>query len=201
MVQASFENMPLRHIIRRLSRTPAFTFVAAATLAIGIGANSAIFSVINGILLKPLPYPHADDLIEISHSALGVSLADAGSAPFLHFTYREHARSFQNVGLFRWTARTVTQLAEAESAQSLNVTADVLPILGVQPILGRWFSEKDDSPGNPQTAVLMYGWWQARFGGNGSIIGHNIFALCLGIRQSTRRASFSEKQRLVSLEG
>ena len=151
-----------------------FTIITALTLAVGIGANSAIFSVINGILLKPLAYPHPEELIELSHAAPGVHLADAGSAPFLHFTYRDQGRSFQDVGLFRWTARTVTGLAEPETAQCLNVTAQVLPILGVQPALGRWFSEKDDAPGSAQTAILMHGWWMARFGGDSSVIGRQI---------------------------
>jgi predicted permease len=151
-----------------------FTAIAAITLALGIGADSAIFSVINGIILKPLPYPHAEQLIEVSHSALGVHLPDAGSAPFLHFTYRDQGQSFQNLGLFRWNTRTVTQLTEPETAQCLNVTAEVLPILGVQPALGRWFTERDDTPGSPKTAVLMYGWWQARFGGDRSVTGRNI---------------------------
>ncbi|MGD0302342.1 MAG: ABC transporter permease [Bryobacteraceae bacterium] len=166
--------MRLRQVLRRLARTPMFTAIAAITLALGIGADSAIFSVINGIILKPLPYPHAEQLIEVSHSALGVHLPDAGSAPFLHFTYRDQGQSFQNLGLFRWNTRTVTQLTEPETAQCLNVTAEVLPILGVQPALGRWFTERDDTPGSPKTAVLMYGWWQARFGGDRSVTGRNI---------------------------
>jgi predicted permease len=151
-----------------------FTVITALTLAIGIGANSAIFSVINGILLKPLPYPHPEELIELSHGAPGVHLADAGSAPFFDFTYREQGQSFQNLGLYRWNARTVTGLAEPETAQCLNVTAQVLPILGVPPALGRWFSEKDDAPGSPQTTVLMNGSWRARFGGDPSVIGRQI---------------------------
>jgi hypothetical protein len=151
-----------------------FTAVTALTLALGIGANNAIFSVINGILLKPLPYPHPDQLIGLSHAAPGVNLADAGSAPFLHFTYREQGRSFHDVGLFRWDIRTITGIGEPETAQCLNVTAQVLPILGVQPALGRWFSEKDDAPGSPQTMVLMEGWWQRRFGGDRSVIGRRI---------------------------
>ena len=166
--------MRFKHVLRRLARTPMFTAIAAITLAVGIGANSAIFSVINGIILKPLPYWHPDEIVELSHSALGVNLADAGSAPFLHFTYREQGRSFEDVGLYRWTNRTVTGLAEPENAQCLNVTAQVLPILGVQPALGRWFSPKDDAPGSPQTVVLTYGWWQARFGGDRSILGRAV---------------------------
>ncbi|HYL75333.1 MAG TPA: ABC transporter permease [Bryobacteraceae bacterium] len=166
--------MRLRHVLRRLARAPMFTAVTVLTLALGIGANSAIFSVINGILLKPLPYPHPEQLVELSHAAPGVNLADAGSAPFLHFTYREQGRSFQDVGLYRFNLRTITEVAEPETAQCLNVTAQVLPILGVQPVLGRWFSENDDAPGSAQTTILMEGWWKARFGGDRSVIGRRI---------------------------
>jgi putative ABC transport system permease protein len=163
-----------RYGLRMLRKSPGFTAVAVLTLAVGIGANSAIFSVINGILLQPLAYPHADELIHLSHTAPGVNFPDAGSAPFLNFTYREQGRSFQGVGLFSWNTRSVTELTEPEEAQCLNVTAEVLPILGVQPVLGRWFSEKDDTPGSPQTMVLMQGWWEARFGGDRSVIGRRI---------------------------
>jgi predicted permease len=151
-----------------------FTAVAAVTLAVGIGANSAIFSVINSILLKPLPYHQPDELIDLNHTAPGVNFPDADPAPFLYFTYREQGRSFQSVGLYRWDSRSVTGLTEPEEAQCLNVTAEVLPILGVQPMLGRWFSENDDAAGSPLTMILMYGWWQSRFGGDASVIGRRI---------------------------
>jgi predicted permease len=151
-----------------------FTAITALTLALGIGANSAIFSVIDGILLRPLPYQHPDELVDLTHTAPGVNLREADLAPFLYFTYREQGRSFQSLGLYHWSFRTITGLTEPESQQGLDVTAEVLPMLGVQPELGRWFSAKDDSPGSPQTMVLMQGWWQARFGGDRSVIGRLI---------------------------
>ncbi len=166
--------MPLKHALRRLARTPMFTLIAAVTLAIGIGANSAIFSVINGVVLQPLPYPHPDQLITVNHAAPGVNLPETGTAPFLHFTYRDQAHSFQAIGLFRWANRTVTGVNEPESALSLDVSAEVLPILGVRPALGRWFSEKDDAPGSAPTMVLTNGWWQQRFGGDPSVLGRSI---------------------------
>jgi predicted permease len=103
-----------------------------------------------------------------------VNLPEADLAPFLYFTYRELGRSFQSLGLYRWSSRTITGLTEPESQQGLDVTAEVLPMLGAQPELGRWFSAKDDSPGSPQTMVLMQGWWQARFGGDRSVIGRRV---------------------------
>ena len=151
-----------------------FTAVAAVTLALGIGANSAIFSVIDGVLLKPLPYPRPEELIDLHLTAPGVNFPDAEPAPFLYFTYRDQGRSFQSVGLYRWDTQSVTGFTEPEEAQCLNVTAEVLPMLGVQPALGRGFSEKDATPGSPLTMVLTNGWWQARFGGDHSAIGRRI---------------------------
>ncbi len=151
-----------------------FTAIAAITLAVGIGANSAIFSVINGVLLKPLPYRHADELIDLNHTAPGVNFPDADPAPFLYFTYREQGRVFQSLGLYQTNSRTVTGLAEPEEVKCLNVTAEILPMLGVQPVLGRWFSPQDDAPGSPLTIILTYGWWQARFGGERNVVGRQI---------------------------
>ena len=166
--------MPLKHALRRLARTPMFTLIAAVTLAVGIGANSAIFSVISGVLLKPLPYPHPDELIDLNHTAPGVNFPDADPAPFLYFTYREQGRSFQSLGLYDLDSCTVTGHEQPEEAQCLNVTSEILAMLGVPPALGRWFSQKDDSPGTAPTTILGYGWWQRRFGGDPSVIGRQI---------------------------
>lgn len=163
-----------RYAVRTLRKSPAFTTAAVLTLALGIGANTAIFTLIDGILLKPLPYRNPDQLIDLNHTAPGVNFSDADAAPFLYFTYREQGRAFQSVGLYRFDSRTVTRLAEPEEVQCLNVTAEVLPMLGVQPILGRWFSEKDATPGSPSTAILTYEWWQERFGGDRFIIRRQI---------------------------
>ncbi|MBV8832311.1 MAG: ABC transporter permease [Acidobacteriaceae bacterium] len=164
----------VRYACRRLRHSPGFTVVCLLTLAIAIGANSAVFSVINGILLKPLPYRQADELIDLNHTAPGVNFPDANPAPFLYFTYREQGRSFQSLGLYKPDSRSVTGIAEPEQARCLSVTAEILPMLGVEPEVGRWFSQKDDAPGNPPTMVLMHGWWQKRFGGDRSVIGRHI---------------------------
>src|SRR4029079_15718821 len=93
--------MDLTHILKRFLRTPLFTALTVLTLAIGIGANTAIFSEVEGILLRPLPFFQPDELVAVDHSAPGVNLENAGSAPFLYFTYREESKSFQDVGLWR----------------------------------------------------------------------------------------------------
>src|SRR5947207_10634841 len=131
--------MRLNQILRRLLQLPVFTSVAVLTLAIGIGANTAIFGVIEGVLLKPLPYPRSDELVTLDHAAPGVNLPRAGAAPFQYFTYREEGRVFQDVGLWNTGTVSVTGLAEPEEVPTLFVTDGVLPMLGVAPILGRVF--------------------------------------------------------------
>src|ERR1700692_2419755 len=123
--------MKRRHILRRLTRTPMFTAIAVATLAIGIGANTAIFSVIEGVLLKPLPYSHPEELVALDHSAFGDNISHAGMAPFLYFTYREQNRTLEDVGMWDNGTVTVTGLAEPEQVNELEVTDAVLPLLGV----------------------------------------------------------------------
>ena len=164
----------IRYSVRRLWQTPGFTVICLLTLAIAIGANSAIFSVVNGVLLKPLPYQNPDELINLNHTAPGVNFPDVRPAPFLYFTYREQGRSFQSIGLYAPDSHSVTGRGEPEQVQVLDVTAEVLPMLGVEPELGRWFSSKDVAPGSPLTTLLTYGWWQKRFGGDRSVIGHRI---------------------------
>jgi predicted permease len=166
--------MRLKHVFRRLVKSPMFTAVALVTLALSTGANTAIFSITNGVLLKPLPYPHPEQLINLNHSAPGLKIENIGAAPFLYFTYREESRTLQNAGLWRTGAASVTGLGEPEQVSTLNVTDGILPILGVQPGAGRFFSRSDDKPGSPETVILSHGYWQQRFGGQASAIGRRL---------------------------
>ncbi|MBZ5592194.1 MAG: ABC transporter permease [Acidobacteriia bacterium] len=166
--------MQTRHVVRRLMRSPMFTAITLLTLAIGIGANTAIFSVLEGVLLQPLPYPNPDQLIGVWETAPGVGMPEVNASPATYFTFREENRTFQDTGLWRSDSVSVTGLAEPEQVDALEVTGGTLPILGVQPIRGRWFTRKDDSPGSPQTMMLAYGYWQRRFGGDPSVIGRRI---------------------------
>ena len=166
--------MRFRYILRRLAWSPLFAATAILTVALGIGANTAIFSVIEGVLLKPLPYPNPEELIEVNHAAPGVNIEDAGAAPFLYFTYRDESRAFQQIGMWNGDSVSVTGVAEPEEVDGVDVTADVLPILGVQPVLGRLFSRRDDSPGSPETVLLTFGYWRTKFGGSTSVIGRRI---------------------------
>ncbi len=166
----------LKHVFRRFARAPMFTTIALITLALGIGANTAIFSVINGVLLKPLPYPKAQQLVGVWHLAPGISgiSGDINCSPTMYFTYREQGRTFQDFGLWTNDGATVTGAGEPEQVQSLDVTYGTLNALGVQPAMGRWFSQADDTPGAPDTVILTYGYWQRRFGGNPSAVGRSL---------------------------
>ena len=164
----------LREIIRRLARTPGFASVAVLTIALGIGANTAIFSVINGVLLKPLPYPKPDELVGMWHTAPGINIPDLNQAPSNYFTYRDQNRTLQDMGLYTNGSASVTGLAQPEQVQTINVTDGTLPILGVPPLLGRWFERRDDQPESAKTVMLAYGYWQSKFGGERSVIGRRI---------------------------
>jgi predicted permease len=151
-----------------------FTGVTLLTLAIGIGANTAIFSVLNGVLLRSLPYPRPDRLVGVWHTAPGLNIKKLNAAPFTYFLYREEGRSFQDIGLWRTESVSVTGIGEPQELDSLFVTERTLPALGVQPILGRGFTVQDDSPSGPETVILTYGYWQRRFGGEAGAIGQRI---------------------------
>jgi putative ABC transport system permease protein len=164
----------MSHILRRLLQMPVFTTVAVLTLAIGIGANAAIFSVVDGVLLKPLPYPRADELIVLDHSAPGIHLKSTGAAPFLYFAYREDGRVFQDVALLRSDTESVTGVGEPEEVRSITLTERLLPMLGATPVLGRLISQHDDSPGSEDTMMLSGGYWRTRFGGDPNVVGRRI---------------------------
>jgi putative ABC transport system permease protein len=163
-----------KHVIRRLMHSPLFTIVTLVTIGVAVGANTAIFSVINGILLKPLPYPEPERLVSVWQSAPGIGITDLTLSPSDYFTFREENRSFQEIGLWARDSVSVTGTAAPEQVRSLTVTEGTLKVLGIQPVRGRGFTATDDSPGSPQTVVLTYGYWQHKFGGDASAIGRQI---------------------------
>lgn len=164
----------LRYLLRTLLRSPGFTIITVATIAIGIGANAAIFSIVNGILLKPLPYPEPDRLVAVREVSPVLNLKDLQLSPSDYFTFREENRTFERLGIWNSDRLSVTGLGAPEQIPALNVTVDTLPALGVQPTLGRWFSKKDDAPEASRTAIIGYGYWQRKFGGAPSVIGRGI---------------------------
>ena len=164
----------LRQVVRSLGRTPQFTAIAFLTLAVGIGANTAIFSVVNGILLKPLPYPHPEELVAVWMTAPGMNIKDLNPGPSQYFIFREQNRTFQDVGLYMGSTVNVTGSGEPEQASGLMVTDGLLPVLGATPLLGRSFTQADDQPGSAETVMLSYGYWQRKFGGDRCVVGKMV---------------------------
>jgi predicted permease len=163
-----------KQALRRLARAPLFTSITLITLAIGIGANTVVFSVVEGVLLKPLNYPHPEQLIGVWHKAPGIGIPELNMAPYLYFIDREQNTSFQDIGAYNGDSLSITGTGQPEHVQGLDVTDGTLPMLGVKPALGRLFTARDDSPDAPKTIILTYAYWQRRFGANNSIIGRSI---------------------------
>ena len=164
----------LRHAVGVLWRTPAFTVVAILTLALGIGATSAIFSVVYGVLLKPLPFEEPERLAGLYHRGPGLNMAEMNQGPVTYFTYLDNQRSFEGIGAWDGSEVTITGPGEPERVEALAVTDGLLPLLRVRPLLGRFFSAEDDRPRTPRRAVLSYSYWQRRFGGARDVVGQTI---------------------------
>ncbi len=164
----------LRQILRRLWRTPAFTVVTLIMLTFGIGANTAVFSVVEGVLLKPLPYPHPESLVGVWHTAPGLNLEEVDMAPSNYFIYREQNRVFEDIGIYQGDSVSVTGGGNPEQVRALDVTEGVLPTLGLKPLLGRWFRRDDTRPHGPDTVMVSYAFWQSHLGGNPAAVGETI---------------------------
>jgi predicted permease len=168
----------VRFALRLFRKSPAFTITAVLTLALGIAANTAIFSVVEGVLLKPLPYPHSEQLVSVAISPLALDASLRGLSGEEYFIFREQSRTFQDIGAYIETDSdrdvNVTGLAEPERVHAVYVTDGALSVLGIPAMLGRFFSRADDSAAAPATALLTYGYWQRRFGGSPSAIGKTI---------------------------
>jgi predicted permease len=153
---------------------PLFTSVAVVTLALGIGANTAIFSVIRGVLLKPLPFDEPERLVGVWHTAPGIGLPLLNQSPSLYLTYREESRVFEESGMWATDAVAVTGAGEPERVSAIDVTDGILPLLRVQPAIGRRFTADDDSPKSPERVMLTHGYWARKFGSDPSAVGRQI---------------------------
>ena len=168
----------ITYSLRVLRKSPGFTAVAALTLAIGIGANAAVFSVVNSVLLEPLAYPNPQRLVALKQAAPGAAgLANFSEglplSPSMYFTYAEHNRTFRSMGVWFPGTASVTGLAEPEQVRVVSVSDGVLEALDVPPLAGRWLSAADQDPHGPLRVMLSYGYWQRRFGG-APVVGRNI---------------------------
>lgn len=171
-VSGIFQEM--RYTLRRLRATPGFTLVTIATLALGLGATTAIFSVINGVLFKALPYAHPEQLVSLWMTAPGVKIADLNMAPSVYFTMADESRAFQSVSIWTSGTTSVTGRGEPERVSALFASHELLSILDVKPRLGRLFSAADDDPKGTRTVMLSDSYWRSHFGGDRSVLGRRL---------------------------
>jgi putative ABC transport system permease protein len=164
----------LRYAVRTFWRQPGFAATAILTLALGIGATSAIFSVVWGVLLKPLPFDEPERLVSLLHRSTLEQFPVMNHGPATYFTYLDNYRAFEGIGAWESNEVSVTGTGDPERLDVLSVSDATLPLLRVQPQLGRLFTAEDDAPGRPLRAVLSYGYWQRRFGGDASVIGRSL---------------------------
>jgi predicted permease len=159
----------LRYGFRTLRKSPGFTAIAILALALGIGANTAIFSVVNGVLLRPLAYPDAGRLMKIWETSAEFHQMSVAYPNYLD--WRRESRSFTDMGVYRGDDFNFTGSGEPEQVSGEHISASLLPVLGVTPLLGRNFRPEEDRTGAPCTVILTYGFWKDRFGGDPHILG------------------------------
>jgi len=169
----------LRFAFRRLRRAPSFTLATVLVLSLGIGATTAVFSIVNGVLLRPLPYPRSDRLVSLRHSleVSGVSEADQSDASVLY--YQEHARAFDGIAAARFADVNLGATSPADRPERVSTaltSANLFDVLGVHPLLGRSFTKGEDRVGAAPVALLSYALWQQRFHGNPRVVGQRLTA-------------------------
>ena len=164
----------VRHAVRTLFRTPGFTLVAVLTFAVGIGVNTAVFSVFSGVVLQPLPYPHSEQITLIwTDNRLQGIREDIGSYPTFR-DWRDQSKSYVHMAGFNETSFTLTGNAEPERLEGARVTASFFEVMGIRPLIGRVFTEEHETEGEDAVAVISHGMWQSRFGGAPDVLGRTL---------------------------
>ncbi|HEY7544694.1 MAG TPA: ABC transporter permease [Blastocatellia bacterium] len=164
----------LRYAVRQLLKKPGFAATAILTLALGIGANAAIFSVVNSVLLRRLPFKDPERLVMVWETIPSIGLSENTPAPANFLGWREESQSFESMAALGPSFTNLTGGGEPEKIDSVRVSAELFPLLGVEPLVGRWFLPEEDRPGNNRVVVISHSLWQRRFVAARDIIGKNI---------------------------
>ncbi|MCI0403111.1 MAG: ABC transporter permease [Acidobacteria bacterium] len=164
----------LRYGARQLARSPGFTAVAVLTLALGIGGNTAIFSVVNGVLLRPLPYQDPDRLVLVWQTDPQLAGGFSGSSPPDYREWRSRNQAFSDMAAMFTRSFSLTGEPEPEQVSGAFASPQLFPVLGVEPRLGRGFLAEEEQYGRHRVVLLSDGLWQRRFGGNPAIVGRSI---------------------------
>src|SRR3954471_2532762 len=164
----------LRYALRQLRKSPGFTFVAVLTLALGIGANTAIFTVVNAVLLSPLPYPDADRLVMINSRNFQENLQNLGFAPAGFRDVEKEVTAFEALAAMHYNYDNLPGVEKPTSLTGSVVTQDYFQVLGERPLIGRTFTKQDGAANAKATVVFSYDLWQKQFGGRREIVGQSI---------------------------
>src|SRR5215217_9500659 len=164
----------LRFGVRTLWKTPGFTLIAVFTLALGIGANTAIFSIVNGLLLNPLPYRDSGRLAIIWSHSPGANVAQDWPSPGQFSAVKAGTTVFEDLALAQGTSLNLAGESGAERIGAVRTTSNMFALLGARPALGRVFLPEEDAPGRPRTVVLSHALWQRRFGGDPNVLGRAL---------------------------
>ena len=165
----------IRYTLRVLRKNPGFTAIAILTLALGIGANTAIFSVVNAVLIQPLPFTEPDRLVRIFETNDKLHLSQFSSSVLNYLSWKEQVpRSFDQMGIIGFVSLNLTGTGEPEQFNATSISPSLLPILGIHPIAGRNFRDDEDQPGSPPVVMLSEGLWKRRFGGDQALLGKTI---------------------------
>ena len=167
--------MEFRYAARRLVRNPAFTWPAALTLALAIGANASIFAIVQHVVLNPLPYPDSERVIVLDNGALGLNMASGiGMTEGIYYQYLDRAHTLEQLALYTTSEATLTGNGEPERIRVAAATPSLAPVLRTSPALGRWFTQAEGEPGGARVAVLSHGLWMRRYGSDPGILGRSI---------------------------
>src|SRR5262245_34740937 len=164
----------VRYALRTLGRSPGFTAVAVLALALGIGVNTAIFSVVDAVLLRPLPFPEPDRLVMVRETSPRTGAAGIHLSP-ANFDYvRRESSSFGEIGAYQMASANLSGAGEPERLQAVQVTSGLLRTLGVGPARGQWFGPEQDAPGAAPAALVSDGLWRRRFAADPALVGRTI---------------------------
>ncbi|MBO0722119.1 MAG: ABC transporter permease, partial [Blastocatellia bacterium] len=164
----------LRYGARMLLKQPGFTFIAILTLALGLGANTAIFSVVNAVLIRPLPYYEPERLVMVWEDRRAAGTPRSDVAPANYADWRVQQSVFEDLAALKYESFDLRGEGQSEKVSAFGVTANFFPLLGIQPVLGRNFTAEEDSPGAGKAVILSYSLWQQRYGGEVAVIGREI---------------------------
>src|SRR5689334_2568315 len=164
----------VRYALRTFRRTLGLTFVIVVSLAIGIGATTAIFSVVNALLLKPLPYPDAEKLAVLWLRSPGINIPQDWPSPGQYIDVQNENRSFEEMSISQGRSGTLLGMDEPQYVEALLTSSSLFPLLGARPLHGRLLRPDEDKPGQPAVVILSYPFWQRAFGGDPEVVGKTL---------------------------